>query len=43
MTQMSRYGHVLKITVNGMRMHVTARYRVDGSVLNDTGSGAGCG
>src|SRR5712691_6223361 len=36
MTQVSRYGHMLKITVNGMRMRVTARYRVDGSVLNDT-------
>jgi hypothetical protein len=36
MTQVSRYGHVLKVTVKGMRMKVTARYRVDGSVLNDT-------
>ena len=36
MTQVSRYGHMLKITVNGMRMRVTARYRVDGSVRNDT-------
>jgi organic hydroperoxide reductase OsmC/OhrA len=36
MTQVSRYGHMLKLTVNGMRMRVTARYRVDGSVLNDT-------
>jgi len=27
---------MLKVTVNGMRMKVTARYRVDGSVLNDT-------
>ena len=36
MTQVSRYGHMLKVTVNGMRMRVTARYRVDGSVLNDT-------
>jgi organic hydroperoxide reductase OsmC/OhrA len=36
MTQVSRYGHMLKMTVNGMRMRVTARYRVDGSVLNDT-------
>src|SRR3989442_1285641 len=39
MTQVSRYGHMLKVTVNGMRMHVTARYRVDGSVLNDTVQG----
>ena len=36
MTQVTRYGHMLKVTVNGMRMRVTARYRVDGSVLNDT-------
>jgi hypothetical protein len=36
MTQVSRYGHMLKVTVNGMRMRVMARYRVDGSVLNDT-------
>jgi organic hydroperoxide reductase OsmC/OhrA len=39
MTQVSRYGHMLKVTVNGMRMRVTARYRVDGSVLNDTVEG----
>ena len=36
MTQVSRYGHMLKMRVDGMRMHVTARYRVEGSVLNDT-------
>jgi hypothetical protein len=36
MTQVSRYGHMLKVTVNGMRMRVTARYGVEGSVLNDT-------
>jgi organic hydroperoxide reductase OsmC/OhrA len=36
MTQVSRYGHMLKVAINGMRMRVTARYRVDGSVLNDT-------
>src|SRR5688500_12450948 len=36
MTQVSRYGHMLKVTVNGMRMTVRARYRVDGSGLNDT-------
>ena len=39
MTQVSRYGHMLKVTVNAMRMRVTARYRVDGSVLNDTVEG----
>jgi uncharacterized OsmC-like protein len=36
MTQVARYGHMLKVTVKGMRMTVTARFRVDGSVLNDT-------
>src|SRR5262245_64913153 len=36
MTQVSRYGHMLKVSVEKMRMKVTARYRVDGSVLNDT-------
>jgi hypothetical protein len=36
MTQVSRYGHMLKVTVTGMRMRVRARYRVTGSVLNDT-------
>ena len=36
MTQVSRYGHMLKVTIDRMRMKVTARYRVQGSVLNDT-------
>jgi organic hydroperoxide reductase OsmC/OhrA len=36
MTQVSRYGHMLKVAINGMRMRVTARYLVEGSVLNDT-------
>ncbi len=36
MTQVSRYGHMLKVAVNTMRMKVIARYRVDGSVLNDS-------
>jgi hypothetical protein len=27
---------MLKVTINGMRMRVTARFQVDGSVLNDT-------
>jgi len=38
MTQVSRYGHMLKVTVNGMRMRVKA----DGSVLNDTIQGGAC-
>ncbi len=36
MTQVARYGHMLKVTVNGIRMRVAARYRDEGSVLNDT-------
>jgi hypothetical protein len=36
MTQVSRYGHMLKLTMDKVRMHVTARYKVEGSVLNDT-------
>ena len=40
MTQVSRYGHMLKVTVTGMRMRVRARYRVMGSVLDDSVLGA---
>jgi hypothetical protein len=36
MTQVSRYGHMLKMKVDKARMHVTTRFRVEGSVLNDT-------
>jgi hypothetical protein len=36
MTQVSRYGHMLKVTVKSMRMQVRARYRVGGSVLDDS-------
>lgn len=36
MTQVSRYGHMLKVHVTHMTMHVTARFRVTGSVLDDT-------
>jgi hypothetical protein len=36
MTQVSRYGHMLKVGVQAMRMRVRARYRTEGSVLNDT-------
>ena len=36
MTQVSRYGHMLKVSVTRMRMHVTASFRVTGSVLNDS-------
>jgi len=36
MTQVARYGHMLKVTVRGLRMRVTARYRLEGSVLQDS-------
>ena len=36
MTQVSRYGHMLKVSVDRMRMRVRASYRVTGSVLQDT-------
>src|ERR671915_465419 len=39
MTQVSRYGHMLKMKVDRARMHVTARYKVEGSVLDDTVQG----
>lgn len=36
MTQVARYGHMLKVKIDKARMRVVARYRVDGSVLKDT-------
>jgi organic hydroperoxide reductase OsmC/OhrA len=36
MTQVSRYGHMLKVTVTRMTMRVQTRFRVTGAVLNDT-------
>jgi hypothetical protein len=36
MTQVSRYGHMLKVNVTRMTMHVKASFRVTGSVLDDT-------
>jgi len=36
MTQVSRYGHMLKVTVTRMTMRVQMRFRVTGAVLNDT-------
>lgn len=36
MTQVARYGHMLKVNVTRMTMRVSARFRVTGSVLNDT-------
>ena len=39
MTQVARYGHMLKVTVTKMTMRVSARFSVTGSVLNDTVEG----
>lgn len=39
MTQVTRYGHMLKVNVTRMTMHVRAGFRVTGSVLNDTVEG----
>ncbi len=36
MTQVSRYGHMLRVSVGRLRMRVKASYRVTGSVLQDT-------
>src|SRR5688500_16890377 len=36
MTQVSRYGHMLKVTVTRMTMRVRTNFRVSGAVLNDT-------
>ncbi len=36
MTQVSRYGHMLKVSLRRLTMRVKATYRVTGSVLNDT-------
>ncbi len=36
MTQVSKYGHMLNVTVTRMRMRARARYRVTGSLLNDS-------
>ena len=36
MTQVSRYGHMLKVSVTHMTMRVKASFRVTGSVLDDT-------
>jgi hypothetical protein len=39
MTQVARYGHMLEVNVTKMTMRVSARFRVAGSVLNDTVEG----
>jgi organic hydroperoxide reductase OsmC/OhrA len=39
MTQIGRYGHMLKVQIDTVRMKVTVRYRVEGSVLANTVKG----
>jgi len=39
MTQIGRYGHMLKVGIDKVRMKVTVRYRVEGSVLANTVKG----
>jgi|SRR5215510_10100375 len=36
MTQVARYGHMLKVTVARMTMHVKTSFRVTGAVLDDS-------
>lgn len=43
MTQVSRYGHMLKMQVDKVRMHITTHFRVDGSVLADSIQGEAVG
>ena len=39
MTQIGRYGHMLKVQIEKVRMKVTIRYRVEGSVLANSVKG----
>ena len=39
MTQICRYGHMLKVQIGAVRMKVTIRYRDEGSVLANTVKG----
>ena len=39
MTQIGRYGHMLKVEIEKVRMKVTVRYRVEGSVLANSVKG----
>lgn len=36
MTQIGRYGHMLKVRIDNVRMKVTVRFRDEGSVLANT-------
>lgn len=37
---MSRYGHMMKVSFTKARVHVTAHFRLEGSVLGQTVDGA---
>ena len=39
MTQIGRYGHMPKVQIDKVRMKVTVRYRVEGSVLANSVKG----
>lgn len=39
MTQIGRYGHMLKVQIDDVKMKVTVRYRVEGSVMANTVKG----
>jgi organic hydroperoxide reductase OsmC/OhrA len=39
MTQIGRYGHMLKVQIDAVRMKVIVRYRVEGSVLANSVKG----
>ena len=39
MTQIGRYGHMLKVQIDKVRIKVTVRYRVEGSVLANSVKG----
>ena len=43
MTQVSRYGHMLKMQIDKVRMHVTTHFQVNGSVLADSVQGDAVG
>lgn len=43
MTQVSRYGHMLKMQIDHVRMHITTHFQVNGSVLADSIEGEAMG
>jgi organic hydroperoxide reductase OsmC/OhrA len=40
LTQVARYGHMMKVRIDKARMHVTARVRQEGSVMAQTVRGS---